>query len=270
MPPKPPATIQRWDLSSRGRARVWLITVSVTLLSMAVALLLVSYTTQFMQGVARELSIASAFILPIVLTVPIIYYFASKLRELAIAHHELMIIASHDSLTTCLNRGAFITLVDAYLRRVNEQTSSRGGLLMIDVDNFKSINDRFGHLAGDAALRLITLGAKKVLRAADLIGRVGGEEFAVFLPRAGLAEAQCIGEQVRSAVGELDFRPSGTPESLTVSVGGAVFHGPISFQELFGLADAALYAAKRRGRNRVEFATIGGGDPPPGRRSAAG
>ncbi len=259
MPLRSFATSRRWDFSSRGRARVWLITISVTLLCMAVALLFVLYTTQFMQGVARELTIASAFIIPIILTMPIMYFFASKLRELAIAHYELTIIASHDSLTTVLNRGAFITLVDAYLRQVNEKDTLRGGLLMIDVDNFKLINDRFGHAAGDAALRLIAFGVKNVLRATDLIGRVGGEEFAVFLPRAGLIEAQSIGEQVRLAVDELDFRPSDKPESLTVSVGGAVFQGSISFNELFAPADACLYAAKRRGRNRVEFSTICGG-----------
>jgi diguanylate cyclase (GGDEF)-like protein len=236
---------------------------------MAAALIVVSFTTRFMDGVARELTIASAFIVPIVLTMPIMYLFAGKLRELAIAHHELTIIASHDSLTTCLNRGAFITLVDAYLRQVNELGDPRGGLLVIDADNFKSINDRFGHAAGDAALRLIAVGAKSALRAADLIGRLGGEEFAVFLPRAGLLEARSIGERVRSAVGEQDFRPSGEPEKLTVSVGGAVFKGPVSFSELFGSADACLYAAKRRGRNRVEFSTTGVG-PPPGRRSAIG
>ena len=269
MPSSSPAPIRRWDFSSRGRARVWLIAVSVTLLSMAAALLVVSYTTRFMQeGVARELTIASAFVLPIVLTIPIMYFFASKLRELAIANYELTVIASHDSLTTCLNRGAFITLVDAYLRRVNEPDALCGGLLVVDADNFKSINDRFGHPAGDSALRLIALAAASVLRAADLIGRVGGEEFAVFLPRAGLVEAQSIGERVRSAVGELDFRPSGKPEPLTVSVGGAVFRGPVSFSELFGSADACLYAAKQRGRNRVEFSTGDAG--PGGRRSAIG
>ena len=93
-----------------------------------------------------------------------------------------MIKLGHDGLTTCLNRGAFITLVDAYLAQVNvaaEPTCS--GLLMVDADHFKSINDRFGHSAGDNALRLLANGIKGVLRAADLIGRVGGEEFAAII-----------------------------------------------------------------------------------------
>jgi diguanylate cyclase (GGDEF)-like protein len=156
--------------------------------------------------------------------------------------------------------------VDAYLRQVNEPDALRGGLMVVDADNFKAINDRFGHAAGNSALKLIALGARSALRAADLIGRVGGEEFAVFLPRAGLVEARNIGERVRSAVGELDFRPLGVPETLTVSVGGTVFQGPVSLTELFESADACLYAAKRRGRIRVEFSTTST-TPSPGRRT---
>jgi diguanylate cyclase len=255
--------IRRIDFSSRGRGRVWLIAIAVTLLCMAVALLVVSFTTQFMDGVAKQLSIGSAFVIPIALTMPLMLFFANKLRDLAIAHHALTLIAAQDSLTTVLNRGAFITFVDAYLTAFNEPEALRGGLLVIDADHFKAINDRFGHSAGDVALKLIALGAKGALRAADLIGRVGGEEFAVFLPRAELDEAESIGERVRAAVQALDFRPAGRPERLTVSVGGAMFAGKVSFSELFGAADACLYAAKARGRNRVEFAVVDG-------RAAAG
>jgi diguanylate cyclase (GGDEF)-like protein len=258
--------IHRWDFSPRGRGRVALTTVLGTLGCMAVALLVVSYTTQYMQGVARVLTFASAFVVPIVLTAPIMYYFASKLRDLAIAHHEMSILASRDSLTGCLNRGAFITLVDAYLARVGEREAMACGLLVIDADNFKSVNDHFGHSAGDAALRLISLAITGGVRAADLIGRVGGEEFAVFLPGAGLVEAQMIGERIRRAVGAQDFRPSGRPETLTVSIGGAVFCEPVSFRELFAAADACLYAAKRFGRDRVEFSATGAA---PGLLSAA-
>jgi diguanylate cyclase len=246
------SALRRCDFSRSGRARVALVTIAGTLGCMAVALLVVSYTTQFMEGSARTLTIASAFLIPIVMSAPIFYYFASTLRQLAIAHRALTIIAAQDSLTTCLNRGAFITLVDAYLSQVNGSSEPpRGGLLMVDADHFKSINDRFGHSAGDSALRLIAGGIRDVVRAADLVGRVGGEEFAVFLPRAELLDAERLGERIRMAVSDLDFRPAGAREPLSVSVGGAVFCGAISFNELFSVADARLYEAKRQGRNRV-------------------
>jgi diguanylate cyclase len=260
-----------WNLSRMGRARVVLVTLLGTLGCMVVALLAVSYTTKFMEEDARRLTVASAVLIPIFLSAPIFYYFASKLRELAIAHHELTIVASQDSLTTCLNRGAFITLVDAYLAQVNvaaEPTCS--GLLMVDADHFKSINDRFGHSAGDNALRLLANGIKGVLRAADLIGRVGGEEFAVFLPVTQLVDAERVGERIMSAVNNLNFSPAGRPEMLSVSIGGAVFRGPVSFAELFSTADARLYDAKRRGRNRAEYSAVGNiATPPLGQLSAS-
>ena len=94
--------------------------------------------------------------MPLVIAGPLLYfYFSSKLRELAIAHHELAIHASTDSLTSVLNRGAFTTLVDAYLARVKAEENGAGALLVIDVDHFKRINDRFGHDAGDQALTII-------------------------------------------------------------------------------------------------------------------
>jgi diguanylate cyclase len=252
------AAFALWNLSPMGRARVLLVTLLGTLGCMAVALLAVSYTTQFMEEDARRLTIASAILIPILLSAPIFYYFASKLRELAIAHHELTIIASQDSLTACLNRGAFITLVDAYLAQVNGAAEPTcGGLLMVDADHFKSINDRFGHSAGDSALRMVANGIKSVLRAADLIGRVGGEEFAVFLPRTQAVDVEKVGDRIMGAVNDLNFRPAGRPEMLSVSVGGAVFRGPVSFAELFSTADARLYEAKRRGRNRAEYSAVG-------------
>lgn len=241
------------DFSRVGFARVVAITVAGTLGCMAAALVAVSYTTQYMDGLARMLTFASAFIIPVIVSAPIFYVFASKLRELAIAHHELAIIASKDSLTTCLNRGAFITLVDAYLSQVNARQPVSGGLLMVDADHFKNVNDNFGHTGGDEALRLIAGAIKQSLRTNDLVGRVGGEEFAVFLPQADAEQARAVGERIRAGVAALSFRPGGRPCPLSVSVGGVGFTSPITFNELFMAADAKLYEAKHHGRNRVEF-----------------
>jgi diguanylate cyclase len=248
------ASIPRLNFSTRGRARVALITIVGTLGCMAIALLAVSYTTQFMAPSAKALTWASAILIPIFLSAPIFYWFASKLRELAIAHHELAIIASKDSLTTCLNRGAFVTLVDAYLRQVNSSPSLAGALLMIDADNFKSINDRFGHAIGDEALKAIASTIKAALRPDDLLGRVGGEEFAIFLPKVDEPTAVSIAERVRQQVGSIDLAAGGIPVPISISVGGAGFHGRVLFDDLFRAADARLYAAKKAGRNRVVFA----------------
>jgi diguanylate cyclase (GGDEF)-like protein len=228
------------------------VALSGTLGTMAVALLTVSYTTQFMNADARNLSVLAALILPVILSGPVFYVFAEKLRQLAVAHHELAIIASRDSLTTVLNRGAFVTLVGAYLGEVRAGPLSHGGLLVVDADHFKQVNDRFGHAQGDAALRLIADGIRAGLRATDLVGRVGGEEFAAFLPGASVEETVAVAERIRTTVRRIDFRPAGAPAPLTVSVGGVTFSGVVAFADLFRAADARLYAAKAGGRDRID------------------
>ena len=127
---------------------------------------------------------------------------------------------------------------------------------MIDADNFKAINDTYGNDQGDAALRAIAEAIRSVLRSADRVGRIGGEEFAVFLPGTGVQTAEAVAERLRLAVLAIDFRPGDAPHQLTVSVGGAVYDRYLPFPELFRLADQQLYAAKQNGRNRVAVSPI--------------
>ena len=127
--------------------------------------------------------VASAVVIPIILAGPLFFYLTLKLRELAVANHRLQELASTDALTACLNRGAFTTLVDGHLDRLPGMGGDRqGALLVIDADHFKSINDRYGHHCGDYALRAIADAIRSSVRKGDLIGRLGGEEFGVFLP----------------------------------------------------------------------------------------
>jgi diguanylate cyclase len=196
-------------------------------------------------------------VLPIVLAVPLLLFFTSKLRELAIAHKKLTVYASTDALTQVMNRAAFATLVDAYLTQVRTaEERARGALLIIDADNFKSVNDRFGHDRGDEALVTIADSIKAMLRGHDLVGRLGGEEFGVFLPGATTDQAESVAERIRQSVNQATFNPAGAPHLLSVSVGGAVFENEIPYADLFRMADRQLYAAKRDGRNRVAIAPI--------------
>jgi len=95
-----------------------------------------------------------------------------------------------------------------------------------------------------------------MLRAPDLVGRLGGEEFGVFLPGATTEQAEHVAERIRQTVNDAEFMPAGAPHLLSVSVGGAVFENELPFAELFRLADQQLYAAKQAGRNRVAIAPI--------------
>lgn len=166
---------------------------------------------------------------------------------LAQAHAKLSDKSRRDGMTGLLNRETFFGVLDKSRRR-----SGRGSLLLVDADHFKSINDRFGHLVGDKALLEIVAAISRSVRDVDVIGRIGGEEFAVFLTGADIEEANRIGERIRREVEAIRFMPAQEgPLSLTVSVGGAICWTGASVSELMRAADRRLYQAKNAGRNRV-------------------
>ena len=198
---------------------------------------------------ALQRSIVSAIVLPILLGLPLFFYMSMRVRGLAITNLRLGLVARTDSLTACLNRGAFTSKVGTLLTQ--RRSGSSGALLMIDADNFKAINDLFGHDAGDEALTIIARSIRTILRAGDLVGRMGGEEFGVYLPDVDQYAAETVAERIRRSVNLAVFAPDGKQRSLSVSIGGVAFDGPASFSDLFRIADQRLYGAKQTGRNRV-------------------
>jgi diguanylate cyclase (GGDEF)-like protein len=128
------------------------------------------------------------------------------------------------------------------------------GIMMIDIDHFKRLNDRFGHARGDDVLREVASAIALTLRAEDTPVRYGGEEFAVILRRAAAAQASEAAERVRAAVAALPATRLGLDGPVTVSVGVAIAGEEEEVSAVIGRADEALYRAKRRGRDRVEVA----------------
>jgi diguanylate cyclase len=248
---------QFFDFSPRGWGRVWLWTVLGTMVCIAVALYVDSFNFPTLSDEARFRAVLTDILLPTVLAVPMLLFLTTKLRDLAIAHHELSVIASTDSLTGVLNRRAFTALVDGYLAELRKaERQSEGALLVVDADNFKAINDSFGHDIGDEALRVIAGAIRSVLRATDLVGRLGGEEFGIFLPGSPPSLATAVAERIRLSVSTAEFQPGGEQRSLSVSVGGALFRRGLGFGELFRVADQQLYQAKQDGRNRVSVSPV--------------
>jgi diguanylate cyclase (GGDEF)-like protein/PAS domain S-box-containing protein len=165
---------------------------------------------------------------------------------------ELEYVADRDTLTGIPNRRALLRTADAELQaaRINKR---RGPCLaFIDVDYFKSVNDRFGHATGDAVLFGIADRMTQNVRRVDLVGRVGGEEFAVCMPSIMLREAAAIGERLRHAVSAEPFDTPAGPMRITVSIGVAeAGQDENSLSNLVERADRAMYAAKQAGRDRV-------------------
>jgi len=179
------------------------------------------------------------------------------MRRMSFAQDQLARHATTDDLTGLLTRAAFIQEVEEELADARfAEDGMRGTLLIIDADDFKSVNDRFGHDEGDTALQLLARAIRSVLRAADRVGRIGGEEFAVFLPATSPFVGEAVAERIRVAVNKLEFAPQGQRYPLTVTVGGATYDRYLSFVDLFRLADQQLYVAKRNGRNRTAVSPI--------------
>jgi diguanylate cyclase (GGDEF)-like protein len=216
----------------------------------ALASLFLSYLImlQFAHGVS-VVGLMTAFVMPVALGGPLIFYLVLQQQMLRLANERLVRIASTDSLTGCLNRGTFTASVDE--RATDAALPECGALLVIDADDFKQVNDRFGHDLGDHALQQIAAAIRATVRRHDLDGRIGGEEFAVLLSGADYAIANRVAERIRRAVNAIVFAPGGVPCPLSVSIGGALFARPTPFMALYRQADQRLYEAKHLGRDRV-------------------
>lgn len=169
--------------------------------------------------------------------------------------HQLRLLATTDILTGLPNRRHFDTLARQEIARTLRYQRPLT-LVMIDVDYFKSINDRFGHPVGDEVLRCLGDICRQELRCEEMPSRLGGEEFAVLLPETDLAGARLLAERLRRAVSTYEI-PALKDHALTASFGISQFTGSEdTLESMMARADEALYTAKRNGRNRVEVAAL--------------
>lgn len=165
--------------------------------------------------------------------------------------HEVHENSVRDSLTGCFNRKHALEVMDAELRR-SRRSQMPLSLVMFDLDHFKEINDKYGHLCGDAVLAAVGQRMTAVLRGSDLKCRYGGEEFLILLPDTPLAGARRVADTLRRELGERPVRWNEEEILVTASFGlTAVTPGEVDATAIIGRADAALYRAKEQGRNCV-------------------
>ncbi len=169
----------------------------------------------------------------------------------ALAHDRLERLAAVDPLTDAYNRRfGLARLREEFSRAVRAENPL--GVLMLDIDHFKAINDTYGHLVGDRVLRAVAGACRRVVREGDVLIRYGGEEFLVLLPGAGGEDVHQVGERIRRAVAETSVADADQLIKVTASLGGATFGDATdSTEALIAKADAALYGAKERGRNQL-------------------
>ncbi|MBF0450389.1 MAG: diguanylate cyclase [Candidatus Magnetomorum sp.] len=172
-------------------------------------------------------------------------------EELIAAREELRIQATHDSLTQLFNRSALVDMITREISR-SQRDNSSVGILMIDIDHFKSINDTYGHLVGDQVLIQLAQRMKTCTRQYDAIGRYGGEEFIIILPQCGEQEVLSVAERLRKSICSNAFETTSGPINASISL-GATWVTPseqdCQEEDLIRIADKALYQAKNNGRN---------------------
>ncbi len=169
-------------------------------------------------------------------------------REMQALAQQLAHRASHDALTGVLNRSAVIERAARTLRTMN------AAMVVLDIDEFKKVNDDFGHPTGDAVILGVVGCLHEIVGDLGFIGRVGGEEFTVLLPGYDRAAAAELTERMRAHIGSSRVVEA-VNRRITASFGVSVNAAGTSFDVAYGLADEALYRAKRGGRDRVEFAS---------------
>jgi diguanylate cyclase (GGDEF)-like protein len=238
--------------NQEGKA-YWLLI--VTLLFFAIQLLLrggltLSHDLQlaligsdFIQTSGNLFLIFFLFLLTISCTVIVTWRKELKLRRFALT----------DELTGWLNRKSLDTIANSELLK-SKRTGASMSMIMIDIDNFKSVNDKYGHLIGDKAIQLVCDLARQLKREYDHHFRIGGEEFVIVLTETSLAEAQILSERIRQKIAGSPLMVDNIPINLTVSIGLAISQpDDENWRQILERADSALYKSKATGRNKVTF-----------------
>lgn len=194
---------------------------------------------------------------------PLIEHVGTLVAELgprlaaAVAVHDAEQRAIRDPLTGLCNRREFERALAEY-HGEGRKPAPPATLIYVDLDHFKRLNDSLGHAAGDAALKHVSYLLEAAVRDGDLVARIGGEEFAVWLPRTPMAQGMDVAERIRESIAGSTWMWRSSPYIVTTSCGVAAYPDPIrDLANLRAAADAALYRAKQAGRNRVEKAEAG-------------
>ncbi len=241
----------------RYKGRRWKVVFVITLISVLASLLITYVILEMTASEKLPIIVFIAAMAPLIIA-PItswsIVSLMIRIQSLEEAHRQL---ATYDDLTGLLTRRAFLDQGEA-LMKLCIRNRQAFALALLDLDNFKAINDRHGHGGGDEVLRAFALIVRMEMGSSVLVGRLGGEEFAIALPGASLSDAQYVLERIRqeTEVAEIKYLENAIRLSVSVGISGMQQGSTTSFAILTRQSDDALYQAKARGRNLIVLREI--------------
>jgi diguanylate cyclase (GGDEF)-like protein len=240
-------------LANLGRFNtVAIITGIAAVASLAVTATAVTLLNNY--GFDIKLNVAAAFAIgvPLVVTPPICWLLVSLMFRIYHIEEEMRCLASYDSLTGLMSRYAFFDNANNYVSLARRERNIFS-VMIIDLDHFKLINDKHGHPAGDAVLKLFADVINSVARRSDIVGRLGGEEFAIVLPSTSNLEAIEFSGRLHNAIDKAVLKYNGAAIKYTASIGLTAYDPGSSdnIDDMLARADLALYQAKRSGRNQT-------------------
>lgn len=229
-----------------------ILAIAITIISILLTQLIILTGYTLFDIEIRHSEIVIGTIAPLIIAPSVTWYLFGMLKKLDALEREMRKMATYDQLTNALTRTA---LVDKARTLINlaERESQQVSVLMIDLDHFKHINDRYGHAAGDFVLKMFGEMINKHKRKSDLFGRLGGEEFVLILWGAGTQDAVKLSNTLHHRLAQSKFEYNGQLIACTMSIGIAhdlCNRNKIELNELLERADDALYKAKKTGRNK--------------------
>ena len=231
--------------------------VSITIGTMIVSASLVAALFFYFYGgnsiFSRDLFIAMlmAVIVPIFIAPPLLYIFLKQAKRLEVANKKLAQILRFDSLTKLLTRRAFFTETQEVIRDISSSSSVSTAVMFIDIDHFKQVNDTFGHEMGDKVLAKLGQVLKQQIPSQAICGRLGGEEFAIFLPDVKANTTSTISRNISKVFKAQARVIDGKPIAATLSIGIFISHRNHDIDTMLNKADDMLYRAKHQGRDQV-------------------
>jgi len=238
--------------TTQHRGKVWLASVYTTILAivLAEAAIFSVYAVVGTDDLTWHMTMGGC--ITALVAYPISYYIHAQKRQLARLTQELVHLAETDQMSGLLRRTAFLSRVHKMLHTPKSGPTA-GSFLFVDADHFKRLNDYFGHATGDDAIKEIAQIIETTSPEGSVLGRLGGEEFGIFLPAANKVVALSVAENIRRKVRKLIFENKDYRQRLSVSIGGAIHTSGQLLSEFVQHADERMYLAKESGRNRIVF-----------------